>query len=118
MAFRAAAVTTSGNNQTSATVTMPSGLTVGDELHVYCTIDNSSLSFGVPSGWTLLDSAPLAAPDGQTIIGWRRTGGANGNEGTQNTWTGLAPPGRINTFVSACWSGRDVTAGPRFVAKT
>jgi hypothetical protein len=62
IAFRA----TAGNqaNATSATVTVPASVQAGDAMVLVMTSNSSTVTYGDPAGWTLVDAArpPASAP--------------------------------------------------------
>jgi len=86
---------------------MPTGVAAGDQLLAFCNGDASGSAFTI-SGWTLIDTADLSGPDGESIRLLTRV--ATGSEGSTQS---VSFAGTLSSgwgVIIAAWSGRAAAA--------
>lgn len=103
-AFRSSA--NSSGDANAITVTAPAGVADNDVLLAYCAHDGAPTdTITFPAGWTLLDSAGQAAPDGQNAqLFWKLAA----SEPASYSVT-YSRSGRQIACTVGAWSGRDTT---------
>jgi len=118
MAFRDSVVTsgTTGGSPSDVAVTTPT-IVAGDRLYCFICADSPSATIDdVPSGWTLIDSAQGASPDGHLYALYEKLV-ASGSEGASQTWSFDSSSVRWMAIM-ASWSGRHATNAPSFATET
>lgn len=116
MAFRSVAQSDAGASSGGISITMPSGVVIGDYLLAYFVKDVSSgISVTQPSGWTLVDTAITAnASFPKWAVLYEKI--SDGTEGAAQSWTLGSNAAGSGTI--AAWSGRKQSSTRTFESQT
>jgi len=101
MAYRSSAPTESDNSN-SLVATAPAGIVAGDILIAGITQDDTGVTFGAPSGWTIVSTQNVTNGDTSTFAwAWKLAGGSE-----PGTYTFTGTSGFNMAAVIAAYSGR------------
>ncbi len=115
------AITDYSADQTSHVINLPSGITAGDLLLIWFTIDGgTSIGVTTPSGWTLLaDVNQAGASTDKGCLFWREATGGEGSTVTiSSTGVGASQSSAAVALRISDWTDFDVQASSDHAAQT